>query len=98
PEGTISKVRPVGPNGELDVASPRTRPGYLQIEEQVFKDPKLLKDTLAHDMTYLYVRSGQGNIARLATMKSYSALDLLEEMVKNGGQMTKLHRILGLVT
>jgi hypothetical protein len=84
-EGAIQKLR-----GKGDVASARTKEGFLQIEKQVFKDPKLLKDVLAHDGVFCYVRNGQ-MVAKLASNKIFDAMTFLEAAIKNGGRLPQVY-------
>ncbi len=84
PEQTIQSTR-----GHGNLASFRSRPGYLQIERQVFQDPNTLMREVRHELAYHY--AGGPNRVPILTNQTgptaFNALNLLEMMIQSSGQL-----------
>jgi hypothetical protein len=80
PEGTVQAVRGAG-----NLASLRSRPGFLQIEGQVFQNTATLMKEVRHELSYHYA-GGPGGVPRLRE-SPFNAIDLLEWMVQGHGRL-----------
>jgi hypothetical protein len=80
PIGTVQKLR-----GKGNLASLRSRPGFLQIEQQVFKNSQTLLNEVRHELAYYY-SGGPNGVPRL-TNTPFNALNLLEMMIQGDGRL-----------
>jgi len=80
PEGTVQRAR-----GEGNLASLRSAPGNLQIEQQVFQDTKTLMAEVRHELAFYYA-GGAGGTPRLGE-SMFNGLILLEMMIEGGGRL-----------
>jgi hypothetical protein len=79
PEGTVQRLR----NDPRNFSSLRSRPGFLQIEQQVLQNaPQLLKE-VRHELAYHYA----GGPGRVPTLRNspFNALNLIEFMIQGNG-------------
>lgn len=77
PTGGVQAVR-----GSGNLASLRSRPGVLQIEEQVFQDTPTLMKEIKHELAYHFT-GGPGGVPSLG-QGPLKAMDLLEMMISEG--------------
>jgi hypothetical protein len=80
PQGTVQAARGAG-----NLASLRSRPGFLQIEQQVFRNTDTLMDEVRHELSYHYA-GGPGGVPRLRNTP-FNALNLLEMMIQEHGRL-----------
>jgi hypothetical protein len=80
PQGTVQAARGAG-----NLASLRSRPGFLQIEEQVFQNTDTLMNEVRHELSYHYA-GGPGGVPRLRD-SLFNALNLLEWMIRGHGRL-----------
>jgi hypothetical protein len=80
PDSTVQKLR-----GKGNLASLRSRPGFLQIEQQVFKNTQTLLNEVRHELAFYY-SGGINGVPRL-TNTPFNALNLLEMMIQGGGRL-----------
>jgi hypothetical protein len=71
--------------GAGNLASMRSKPGRLQIEQQVFDDPATLMGEVRHELAYHFA-GGPGGVPRLGETP-FSALELLEMMIQGRGKL-----------
>jgi hypothetical protein len=79
-DGTVQAARGAG-----NLASLRSRPGVLQIEEQVFQTTDTLMNEVRHELSYHYA-GGPGNVPRLRD-SPFNAMNLLEWMIQGHGRL-----------
>lgn len=82
-KGAVQAVRGAGDFGSL-----RSKPGFYQIEEQVFKDPARLWNELKHGFASHY--TGVPNAPVLEN--GLNAMNFLEIMVEGGGTLPSIFR------
>jgi hypothetical protein len=80
PTGTVQRLR-----GKGNEASLRSRPGFLQIEQQVFKNTAKLLNEIRHELAFYYA-GGPGKTPRLKNT-IFNALNLLEMMIQANGRL-----------
>jgi hypothetical protein len=80
PEGTVQPARGAG-----NLASLRSQPGFLQIEQQVFRNTDTLMNEVRHELSYHYA-GGPGGVPRLRDTP-FNALNLLEMMIQEHGRL-----------
>lgn len=80
PDNTIQASRGTG-----NLASLRSRPGWLQIERMAYDDTPTLMNEVRHELAYHYA-GGPGGVPTLGE-GPFNALELLEIMVEEGGRM-----------
>jgi len=73
-DGLVQAARGAG-----NLASMRSRPGYLQIESQVFRDTNVLLEEVNHEIAYHYARQN-GDVPNLGE-GPIDAIGLLESMI-----------------
>jgi hypothetical protein len=82
PEGTVQGIR-----GKGNLASLSTRPGVLQIEEQVFRSTTQLQNEIEHELAAHYAGAPPNhNIPRLGS-SPFFAHELLEMMFETDGRL-----------
>jgi hypothetical protein len=81
PEGTVQRLR----NQPGNFSSLRSRPGFLQIEQQVFQNTDQLLKEVRHELAYHYA----GGPGKVPTLKNtpFNALQLLEFMIQGNGKL-----------
>jgi hypothetical protein len=79
-DGTVQRLR-----GRGNFASLRSRPGFLQIEQQVFQNTQKLLEEVRHELAFHYA-GGAGKVPQL-TNTPFNALILLEMMIQGKGQL-----------
>jgi len=85
--GTVQSVRGAG-----NLASLRSSPGVLQIEEQVFRDTDTLMTEVRHELAYYYA-GGPGGVPMLGE-GGVNALDILEGVIESGEGIAGIMRTL----
>jgi hypothetical protein len=80
PQGTVQAARGAG-----NLASLRSRSGFLQIEAQVFQNTDTLMNEVRHELSYHYA-GGPGNVPRLRD-SPFNAMNLLEWMIQGHGRL-----------
>jgi len=80
PQGAVQAARGAG-----NLASLRSRPGFLQIEEQVFQNTDTLMNEVRHELSYHFA-GGPGGVSRLRDAP-FNALNLLEWMIQGHGRL-----------
>jgi hypothetical protein len=78
-DGLVQAVRGAG-----NVASLRSRPGYLQIERQVFRETNRLLEEVNHEIAYHCARAG-GDVPNLGS-GPVDAIVLIENMLQESPQ------------
>jgi hypothetical protein len=88
PEGQVQRATRTWGTKNPNRASLNTRPGYLQIEEQVFKDSALFKNEVQHEMAAYYTGAPpNSNIPVLAGDTPWPANDLMELTIQGNGKL-----------
>jgi hypothetical protein len=80
PERTVQQLR-----GRGNFASLRSRPGFLQVEQQVFQNTARLLKEVRHELAFHYA-SGPGKTPQLKNTP-FNALELLEMMIQGDGRL-----------
>lgn len=80
PTGAVQRLR-----GQGNEASLRSRPGFLQIEQQVFQNTLKLLAEVRHELAFHYA-GGPGKTPRLKNT-IFNALNLLEMMIQGNGRL-----------
>jgi hypothetical protein len=80
PEFTVQKARGAG-----NLASLRSRPGFLQIEEQVFQNTATLMNEVEHELAFHFAGGAGGTPILRDSM--FNGLNLLEMMMQSGGKL-----------
>ncbi|MFZ1986354.1 MAG: DUF4157 domain-containing protein, partial [Desulfatitalea sp.] len=83
-EGVVQAAR-----GSGNFASLRSRPGFLQIERQVFQDTPQLMREVRHETAFYYSGTA-GRTPRLGSEGPVSALELLEYMIEQFGALPSI--------
>lgn len=78
----------VAARGARNFASLRSRPGYLQIEAQVFENPQQLLREMVHEFAAYYAGQATGGRPTLLG-EGLSAQDLLEIVIQIGGDIAR---------
>jgi hypothetical protein len=81
PNGTVQRLRKQKGN----LASLRSRPGFLQVERQVFQNTERLLKEVRHELAFHYA-GGSGKTPQLNNTP-FNALDLLEMMIQGNGRL-----------
>lgn len=82
-DGAVQRLRGIG-----NLASLRSRPGFLQIEHSVFLNPQTLLTEVRHELAF-YFAGGLTGVPHLINTP-FSALDLLELTIKGNGELPSL--------
>jgi hypothetical protein len=80
PQGTVQAARGAG-----NFASLRSRPGFLQMEGQVFQNTDTLMKEVRHELSYHYA-GGPDGVPRLRD-SPFNAMNLLEWMIQGHGRL-----------
>lgn len=78
PNGVVGAATQPG-----NMASLRSSPGILQIEQRAYDSTELLAAEVTHELSYFFSRSG-GNVPTLGDL--FNGLDVLELTIRNGGR------------
>lgn len=78
PNGVVGAATQPG-----NMASLRSSPGILQIEQRAYDSTEQLAAEVTHELSYFFSRSG-GNVPTLGDL--FNGLDVLELTIRNGGR------------
>ncbi len=83
--GVVEKAR-----GPGNLASMKSHPGMLQIEQQVFQNTAALNREIIHELAFYYARQGGGGTVPRLANSGFNAMNYLQMMLESGGRLPSI--------